>query len=164
MIGYLRDFGFKYHFIAESFETSLPWKDVSKMCNAVGNRIESDCRKLGIKKKPFISFRVTQVIIILTQGLWYWRLRLHLFRIHLSRIGWPSCCLFTNWGLRQRVNHEAWWLNFASSWSRKTEKEIFGKQHWRNRSQHDKGTQTHDRPSKHFCHRKFGMKGLIDFI
>lgn len=61
MIGYLRDFGFKYHFVAESFETSLPWKDVSKMCNAVSNRIESDCRKLGIKKKPFISFRVTQV-------------------------------------------------------------------------------------------------------
>lgn len=65
MIGYLRDFGFKYHFIAESFETSLPWKDVSKMCNAVGNRIESDCKKLGIKKKPFISFRVTQVKIFL---------------------------------------------------------------------------------------------------
>ena len=39
MIGYLRDFGFKYQLIAESFETSLPWKDVSKMCNAVGTRI-----------------------------------------------------------------------------------------------------------------------------
>jgi len=69
MIGYLRDFGFKYHFIAESFETSLPWKDVSKMCTAVGNRIESDCKKLGIKKKPFISFRVTQVKNIFIQGL-----------------------------------------------------------------------------------------------
>lgn len=39
MIGYLRDFGFKYHFVAESFETSIPWKDVSKMCLAVGNRL-----------------------------------------------------------------------------------------------------------------------------
>jgi alkyldihydroxyacetonephosphate synthase len=39
MIGYLRDFGFRYYFIAESFETSLPWKDVSKMCTAVGKRI-----------------------------------------------------------------------------------------------------------------------------
>lgn len=65
MIGYLRDFGFKFHLVAESFETSLPWKDVSKMCNAVSNRIESDCKRLGIKKQPFISFRVTQVKLFL---------------------------------------------------------------------------------------------------
>ena len=69
MIGYLRDFGFKYHFIAESFETSLPWKDVSKMCNAVSHRLESDCKKLGIKKQPFISFRVTQVLFSISKGL-----------------------------------------------------------------------------------------------
>ena len=87
MIGYLRDFGFKYHFIAESFETSLPWKDVSKMCNAVGNRIESDCRKLGIKKKPFISFRVTQVIFLNNLGLRHRRMCLHLLWFHLSRPG-----------------------------------------------------------------------------
>lgn len=39
MIGYIRDFGMKYNFIAESFETSIPWKDVSKMCTAVNKRI-----------------------------------------------------------------------------------------------------------------------------
>lgn len=50
MIGYLRDFGFKHGFIAESFETSLPWKDVSKMCVAVSKRISSECKKHGIKK------------------------------------------------------------------------------------------------------------------
>lgn len=61
MIGYLRDFGFKYSFIAESFETSLPWKDVGKMCTAVGKRINDECKKLQVKKEPFISFRVTQV-------------------------------------------------------------------------------------------------------
>lgn len=61
MIGYLRDFGFKYNFIAESFETSLPWKDVSKMCTAVSKRIYDDCRRLGVKREPFISYRVTQV-------------------------------------------------------------------------------------------------------
>jgi alkyldihydroxyacetonephosphate synthase len=69
MIGYLRDFGFRYHLIAESFETSLPWKDVSKMCTAVGTRIESDCKRLGIKKQPFISFRVTQVIYLFISAL-----------------------------------------------------------------------------------------------
>ena len=61
MIGYLRDFGFKYNLIAESFETSLPWKEVSKMCAAVNKRIAQECRKHGIKKEPFISSRVTQV-------------------------------------------------------------------------------------------------------
>lgn len=96
MIGYLRDFGFKYHFIAESFETSLPWKDVSKMCNAVGNRIESDCKKLGIKKKPFISFRVTQVKNIFIQGLWHWCMCLYLLRFYLSRLKRSSRCLLSN--------------------------------------------------------------------
>ena len=31
------------------------------MCTAVGKRISDDCRKLGVKKEPFVSFRVTQV-------------------------------------------------------------------------------------------------------
>lgn len=61
MIGYLRDFGFKYNFIAESFQTSLPWKDVGKMCTAVNKRIVDDCKRHGIKRQPFISYRVTQV-------------------------------------------------------------------------------------------------------
>lgn len=63
MIGYLRDFGFRYNFIAESFETSLPWKDVTKMCSAVSKRISSECKRHGIKKEPFLSSRVTQVIL-----------------------------------------------------------------------------------------------------
>lgn len=61
MIGYLRDFALKYDFVAESFETSIPWKDISKMCKEVEKRIISDCKKHGVKKDPFISFRVTQV-------------------------------------------------------------------------------------------------------
>jgi alkyldihydroxyacetonephosphate synthase len=61
MIGYLRDFGFRYNFIAESFETSLPWKDVSRMCQAVSKRIVDDCKRHGVKREPFISYRVTQV-------------------------------------------------------------------------------------------------------
>ena len=39
--GYIRDFGMKYNFISESFETSLPWKDVSKMCPLVNQRISN---------------------------------------------------------------------------------------------------------------------------
>ena len=61
VIAYLRDFAMKFDFVAESFETSIPWKDVGKMCKAVEKRIITDCKKLGVKKEPFISFRVTQV-------------------------------------------------------------------------------------------------------
>ena len=50
MIGYIRDFGLRYNFIAESFETSLPWKDVSKMCDAVNRRISKECKKHGVKR------------------------------------------------------------------------------------------------------------------
>lgn len=136
MIGYLRDFGFKYHFIAESFETSLPWKDVSKMCNAVSNRIESDCKRLGIKKKPFISFRVTQVNIISKLGLWHRSMCLHLLRIYLSRPCWSSCRLLSNLRFSQIINYEARWKYFSPPRSRKAEKEIFGQQYWINRSQY----------------------------
>jgi hypothetical protein len=69
MIGYLRDFGFRYNFIAESFETSLPWKDVSKMCSAVSKRISNECKRHGIKKEPFLSSRVTQVLILLCRSM-----------------------------------------------------------------------------------------------
>ena len=63
MIAYIRDFGLRYNFIAESFETSLPWKDVSKMCASVNKRIAAECRKHGVKREPFLSARVTQVTI-----------------------------------------------------------------------------------------------------
>lgn len=41
MIGYIRDFGLRYNFITESFETSMPWKDVSKMIKGVTKRIST---------------------------------------------------------------------------------------------------------------------------
>ena len=31
------------------------------MCTAVGKRISDDCKRHGVKKEPFLSFRVTQV-------------------------------------------------------------------------------------------------------
>jgi alkyldihydroxyacetonephosphate synthase len=67
MIGYIRDFGMKYNFIAESFETSIPWKDVSRMCEAVNKRIAAECRKQGVKREPFLSSRVTQVARVLVR-------------------------------------------------------------------------------------------------
>ena len=33
MIAYLRDFGFQFSFISESFETSVPWDNVLPLCS-----------------------------------------------------------------------------------------------------------------------------------
>jgi len=61
MIAYLRDFGFNYKFIAESFETSIPYNNLSTMCQAVKDRIVESARANGVKFKPFTSCRVTQL-------------------------------------------------------------------------------------------------------
>ncbi len=61
MIAYLRDFGFNYKFIAESFETSISYNNVHAMCIAVKDRIYSSAKANGVKFKPFVSCRVTQL-------------------------------------------------------------------------------------------------------
>jgi len=60
MIAYLRDFGMNYAFIAESFETSVPWTNVEALCSAVKDRIRAECKKAGVVREPFVSCRVTQ--------------------------------------------------------------------------------------------------------
>jgi len=60
MIAYLRDFGFEYSFIAESFETSSPWDSVVPICHNVRNRILESAKEKGIPTPPLVSCRVTQ--------------------------------------------------------------------------------------------------------
>lgn len=60
MIAYLRDLGFDMSFIAESFETSIPWSKTYTVCQRVRARILEECKKAGVVAKPFISCRVTQ--------------------------------------------------------------------------------------------------------
>jgi len=60
MIAYLRDFGINYTFIAESFETSVPWDAVVPLCHSVKERIKQSAKKNGIRTEPFVSCRVTQ--------------------------------------------------------------------------------------------------------
>jgi alkyldihydroxyacetonephosphate synthase len=60
MIAYLRDFSFDYSFIAESFETSVPWANVLILCKNVKQRIYDACRDKGVPEKPFVCCRVTQ--------------------------------------------------------------------------------------------------------
>ena len=61
MIAYLRDFGFNYSFIAESFETSVPWSNVAQLCEQTKQTIYSAAKQLGVRKQPFVSCRVTQL-------------------------------------------------------------------------------------------------------
>lgn len=61
MIAYLRDFGFNYSFIAESFETSVPWSNITTLCEQTKLTIYNAAKQLGVTKQPFVSCRVTQL-------------------------------------------------------------------------------------------------------
>jgi len=60
-IAYLRDIGFEFCLMSESFETSVPWKDVSRLCSRVKQCIVQSAAAKGYSLKPFVSCRVTQV-------------------------------------------------------------------------------------------------------
>ena len=60
VIAYLRDLGFDHHFLAESFETSVPWDRVTDLCRNVKEALKRKCANLGIKYPPLATCRVTQ--------------------------------------------------------------------------------------------------------
>jgi len=59
MIAYLRDYAMNFYFMAESFESAVPWENVDKLLKNTSNAISQACTKYGVMKKPFISSRVT---------------------------------------------------------------------------------------------------------
>ena len=48
VIAYIRDFACWHNFVAESFETSCPWSNVSTLCKNVGQRLLKACINRGI--------------------------------------------------------------------------------------------------------------------
>lgn len=60
MIAYLRDWGFNYWYIGESFETSVPWSNVHQLVRNVKQKLRQSCEEKGIAHPPFVSARVTQ--------------------------------------------------------------------------------------------------------
>jgi len=60
VIAYIRDFGFDYHVVAESFETSVPWDRVLDLCRNTKDRIVRECKERGVQYPPFATCRVTQ--------------------------------------------------------------------------------------------------------
>lgn len=60
-IAYLRDLGFDYYILAESFETSVPWDRVTDLIKNVKSSIDRSCKSAGINYPCYVSARVTQV-------------------------------------------------------------------------------------------------------
>ena len=60
-IAYIRDFVMKHYFLAESFETSVPWSQVEALCANVKKRLADEYERRQLPGKPFITCRVTQV-------------------------------------------------------------------------------------------------------
>ncbi|MDL1871751.1 FAD-binding oxidoreductase [Deltaproteobacteria bacterium PRO3] len=60
-IAYIRDFVMKHYFLAESFETSVPWSQAEALCANVKRRLAEEYERRKLPGKPFITCRVTQV-------------------------------------------------------------------------------------------------------
>jgi alkyldihydroxyacetonephosphate synthase len=63
MIAYIRDMALKFNIVAESFETSCPWSNVTALCKNVRAIIKEYCIKYGgqTERSMWCSFRVTQL-------------------------------------------------------------------------------------------------------
>jgi alkyldihydroxyacetonephosphate synthase len=59
-IAYLRDFFSQFGILGESFETSVPWDRIERVCSAVGQALSSECAARGVAGRPYLSYRVTQ--------------------------------------------------------------------------------------------------------
>ncbi len=54
VIAYLRDLAFEYKYVAESFETSVPWSCVEDLCRNTKDRILAECKRLGVTQPPMV--------------------------------------------------------------------------------------------------------------
>ena len=60
-IAYIRDFIMQHYVLGESFETSVPWGSINRVCDQVRRRVESEYRGHGLPGNPFLSARITQI-------------------------------------------------------------------------------------------------------
>ncbi len=60
-IAYIRDFAMNHYILGESFETSVPWSQVSSLCANVKRRLHEEHQKRGLPGKPFVTCRITQI-------------------------------------------------------------------------------------------------------
>ncbi len=60
-IAYIRDFVARYHVIGETFETSVPWSKIHRVCQAVEQKAAEQQAIWRLPGKFYVSYRVTQV-------------------------------------------------------------------------------------------------------
>lgn len=61
VIAYLRDYAMSYYFLAESFETCVPWSKVNACVDSVKQRIREEGKRRGIvDPQPWVCARVSQ--------------------------------------------------------------------------------------------------------
>ena len=60
-IAYVRDFAMTYGFLAESFETFVPWSKVNSLINATKDRLKKEHQERALPGNPIITCRVTQL-------------------------------------------------------------------------------------------------------
>jgi len=51
----------EHNYIAESFETTVQWGEILVVCKASTEQIILSCKREGIKTRPFVTFRVSQI-------------------------------------------------------------------------------------------------------
>ena len=60
-IAYIRDFAMTYGFLAESFETFVPWSKVTSLIVATKDRLRAEHHDRALPGNPIITCRVTQL-------------------------------------------------------------------------------------------------------
>jgi len=60
VVAYLRDYGMAYYFVAESFETTVPWKNAVSLDKSVKKRMIESAKKKGVPGELWVSVRLTQ--------------------------------------------------------------------------------------------------------
>jgi len=61
VIGYIRDIVMDYYYVAESFETSVPYSKALACIAAVRQRVKDLAAKYNLKYEPYIGARITQL-------------------------------------------------------------------------------------------------------
>ncbi|MEJ2079578.1 MAG: FAD-binding oxidoreductase [Acidobacteriota bacterium] len=60
-IAYIRDFVARFHVIGETFETSVPWSNIHRVCQAVKEKAAEQQLAWQLPGTFYVSYRVTQV-------------------------------------------------------------------------------------------------------
>jgi alkyldihydroxyacetonephosphate synthase len=60
-IAYIRDFVARFHVIGETFETSVPWSNIHRVCQAVKEKAAEQQMAWRLPGTFYVSYRITQV-------------------------------------------------------------------------------------------------------